>query len=136
MLRSAIVWLSHQWSSQGLEVPACLAASVATSAAMSGSHPKAAMNRKCPGDVLVPVFVHLCFYICCDEIATQVAHLNAEVRSKQCVDYFKLQQQLQQPGLSPDELSSLQEQITVLLCYILGRSDCWSFLQHACPSTV
>lgn len=56
--------------------------------------------------------------------ALQVAHLNAEARSKQCVAYFKLQQQLQSPGLPPAQVQSVQKEVTTLLCRILGRSAC------------
>lgn len=56
-------------------------------------------------------------------LLVQVAHLNAETRVRQCVDYFKLQERPGRPGLTPSQTQALQEEITTLLCYILGRSD-------------
>ena len=62
---------------------------------------------------------------------SQVAHLNAEARTWQCVEYFKLQQQLQRPDLPPAQVNPLQEEITLLLCHILARSAPWALLQHS-----
>ena len=88
----------------------------------------------CSLSVLLSCICQVCCCCCClalaavwhpcchTDAATQVAHLNAEVRTKQCVDYFKMQQQLQTPDLPPAQATSLKEEITILLCHILGRS--------------
>ena len=71
----------------------------------------------------------------CQCAVVQVAHLNAEARTRQCIEYCKLQQQLQRRDLAPAWITALQEAVTVLFCQVLAWLVTLGRLQPGCLHT-
>ena len=97
-------------------------------------------KRHTPLAAAVLRLLHSC--VLSDQYAfMQVAHLNAEARTRQCIEYCKLQQQLQRRDLAPAWITVLQEAVTVLFRQVLGRSASFAasccavvFTLHCCPA--